>query len=158
MAVLIKILQLARFGFTPECYFKTSAKPLMFNKFINFSLKRPPAWSCWGIGLCVPVARFGGGLLPTSLALADCSAARRHKHINHLAGLWSRLLLPIPEIYSIFSNWAWRSLVMISVEKQTGQPGHGFSSLVFKGLGYGNFLHCGPPVSSGEPELWRRHN
>ncbi len=127
--MLIKIFQLARFGFTPECCFKTSAKLLMFKKSINFFLKRPPAWSCWGIGLWVPAARFGGGLLPTSLALADCSAVRRHKHINHLAGLWSRLLLPIPESYSISSNWAWRSLVTIRVEKQTG---HGFSSPILR--------------------------
>lgn len=119
MAVLIRILQLAWFRFTPECCFKTSAKPLMFNKSINFCLKRPLTWSCWGIGLWVPAARFCGGLLPTSLALADCSAARRHKHINHLAGLWSRLLLPIPELYSISSNCAWRSLIMIRIEKQT---------------------------------------
>ncbi len=39
MAVLIKILQLARFGFTPECCFKTSAKLLMFNKYIISSSK-----------------------------------------------------------------------------------------------------------------------
>lgn len=73
-----------------------------------------------GLFFGADAARSGGSLLPTGLALADCSTERRNKHINHLTGLWCCLLLPCPEIYGISSNRDWRSLVTFRAEKQTG--------------------------------------
>lgn len=152
MATLIKILQLAQFRFT-------QTSELLQN---HWCLTNPliPASNVRLLEAAEGSSSYCQirGLLQTSPALADCSARRRHKHINHFKGLWSRLLLPNPDIYSVSSKCAWRSLVTIRVEKHTGHSGHRFSKNsghVFKGLGCCNFLFCRLHISSGEPELWR---